>query len=986
MKSRTPEQAGYQPGSPLESLGRAQCFEVEGAEGVRVLLRLASDDEARRAFRWGMARGIGGFVAAGEDSNGAWLVRGPCGTKFDRLLKRALAPEAALAAFTALARLLAQCEQKGVFPGPLLPEHVALSTTSDVTLLADAWVSATLGATNKLLSPEPHRLRYFPAAQAGGAAWDAAANRYAFGLMFYEALAGEPAFAGQGLRLALEHRSERAPAALSVERSRALPPGLQSLCLRLLDPEAANRPGSAREIARELARIQGARVVEVSGPETEVVHDSTSERSAPARFVRTPGAARASVLLVALTSVVLAVLSARVERRSPVEVEARAPLTATSSVETCESCHPRHASEWRGSVMAHAATSPLFQSLEQLITEQVGRTRDCPDGAGILRPAGELACRDRQSGVLVTGSGGEGWCSNCHLPKLSLGGSVPAFRALEVRSRSHRPLAELVPKTALEGISCSVCHQAARPVRRGGERREYTGNAFWISSETGLRFDFRPEARGGVEGIANSGAYLNPAIFSPASAAEEDELVPSGAHRRTSDRARAYQRSSEFCGSCHDVRLFGTDVLGQSRGEHFKRLRNAYSEWAAWRDQRTRRGERAPSCVDCHLSTFPGVCLPEPGAPARDGCPPGTRFERRAPGSLAEGFVAANSERPSAHHPHYFTGVDVPLDPRFELPRAAESSLDAASLPVDPRARRDLLLVSALSLQIEALSRRGSRLEVPIRIENVGAGHRVPAGFSQERELWVELSVRDARGRLLYQVGKVSRSDEDLRDKIFTRVNSDDSSLDSQGRPLGLFGADVSDGPDAPRWSPPPELGGTRFRGRGLVNFQNGFLRCVSCIGRIGIDGRCEALPGQEGSRAARFEDAPYDQDTGECRSNLRGREALFEIFFPVGALDARRGIVKAPDAIIDTRSLAPEEPVRYVYELDVGSEKGPLEVEARLLFRAFPPFLLRAFIEYERLQDSRGKRPSGPLIDARALERLDVVEVRRTTRAGGAA
>jgi hypothetical protein len=46
----------------------------------------------------------------------------------------------------------------------------------------------------------------------------------------------------------------------------------------------------------------------------------------------------------------------------------------------------------------------------------------------------------------------------------------------------------------------------------------------------------------------------------------------------------------------------------------------------------------------------------------------------------------------------------------------------------------------------------------------------------------------------------------------------------------------------------------------------------------------------------------------------------------------------------------------------------------------------LRAFIEYERLQDSRGKRPSGPLIDARAVERLDVVEVRRATRAGGAA
>jgi hypothetical protein len=985
MKSRTPEQAGYTQAGPLEPLGRARCFSLLDAPAA-VLLRIEPGDEARATFRWGMARGIGAFYAAGEDTEGAWFVRGSRGLRFDRFLKRSPGPEEVLKAFGALAGVLAQCEEKGLFPGPLLPENIELSeTASEVVLLAGDWVALTLGASPEAVSPEPHRLRFFPPAPASGAAWDAAANRYAFGLMFYEALAGEPAFAGQGLRLSLEQRAERAPAAFSVERARALLPGIQSLCLRLLDPDEGKRPDSAREIARELGRIQRGRVDQEAPAGAETERESKPARPASARHVRAPRFAKALALGLAVASVVFALFADRDERLETWGVGSRALLTTTANAETCASCHPRHASEWRGSVMAHAATSPLFQSLEQLITEQVGRSRDCPDGAGILRPAGALACRDGRSGVVVTGSGGEGWCSNCHLPKLSLGGGVPAFRALEAGSRTHQPLAELVPEAALEGISCTVCHQAQRPVSRR-ENGEYTGNASWISTDTGARFDFRPEAGSGIDGIANSGAYLNPAIFSMIAGAKADDLVPSGAHRRTSERAKAYQRSSEFCGSCHDVRLFGTDVLAQGRGEHFKRLRNAYSEWVAWRDQKERRGERAASCVDCHLSTFPGVCAPEPGAPARDGCPPGTRFESRAPGTLADGFVATNSEQPAPHHPHYFTGVEVPLDPRHALPAARENAVDAASLPLDPRARRDLLLASAVSLEIAPLVRRGSRLSVPIRIENVGAGHRVPAGFSQERELWVELSVRDARGRVLYQVGRVARPDEDLRDKVFTRVTSDDRSLDAQGRPLGLFGADVSDGPDVPRWSPPPELGGTRFRGRGLVNFQNGFLRCVSCIGRIGADGHCEALPGQEGSRAARFEDAPYDQDTGECRSNLTGREALFETFFPVGALDARRGILKAPDAIIDTRSLAPEEPVEYVYELDVGDAAGPLDVEARLLFRAFPPFLLRAFIEYERLQDARGKRPSGPLIDERALERLDIVEVRRASRAGGAA
>jgi len=260
----------------------------------------------------------------------------------------------------------------------------------------------------------------------------------------------------------------------------------------------------------------------------------------------------------------------------------------------------------------------------------------------------------------------------------------------------------------------------------------------------------------------------------------------------------------------------------------------------------------------------------------------------------------------------------------------------------------------------------------------VGAGHRVPAGFSQEREIWVHLAVRDGDGRLLYEVGRVDRGDEDLRDKLFVRVNVRGDDLDGKGRPLGLFGADVRDGPDVPAWQPPPVLGGTSFRGRGLVNFQNGFLRCVRCLGTVGADGRCEAGVGQGDTRAARFADGDYDLDTGECRSNLTGANALFETYFPVGALDASRGLVKGPDAIVDTRSVPPRVPIRYVYDLATGGRRGPFKVEARLLFRAFPPFLVKGFAAYEREQARRGLRPSGALVSEDMLGRLEVVEIGR--------
>lgn len=390
------------------------------------------------------------------------------------------------------------------------------------------------------------------------------------------------------------------------------------------------------------------------------------------------------------------------------------------------------------------------------------------------------------------------------------------------------------------------------------------------------------------------------------------------------------------------------------------------------------------------MSTFPGVCEPTGDAQTSLGqlaagatalaraCPPGTVFTPRAPGSPAIGSVANASVGAGPVAPHYFTGVDIPLSPEFPAALVDDPTLDSFGIPRGAKQRRDLLLGRTFRFEIDGATRRGDRLEIPIVLENVGAGHRVPAGFSQEREFWVHLVVRDAQGRVVYEVGRVDRNDEDLRDKTFAVVNIDDGQIDDKGRPLGVFGADVIDGPDLPLWDPPTLLGATEMRGRGLINLQNGFLRCVKCIGEIDGRGVCQPGFGQGRHRADRFDDGLYDADTGECESNLLGGERFFETFFPVGGLDATRGVLKAADAIIDTRSAAPGKPVRYTYELDSSGAAGPLEIEARLLFRAFPPFLVRAFADYEARMEARGLRPSGALVTRAMLERLEVVELHR--------
>jgi len=610
--------------------------------------------------------------------------------------------------------------------------------------------------------------------------------------------------------------------------------------------------------------------------------------------------------------------------------------------------------------MAHAATSPLFGALESAVEEQVGRDAACPAGAGVLRPAGADACRDPQTGDARTGSGGEGWCTNCHAPAENLGrGTVPAWRATTPRSGTRAPVGEHLRGVAREGVGCLACHAAIGSAPAHGQARgAYEGNPTWTSARTGEVFLARPEDRRGVTGIANAGYLLQASsFFLPASQV-------GAAHARPDPGARAYAKTSEACGACHDVRLFGVDA---ERGEPFKRLRNAYSEWRAWADTEARVGRPPASCQDCHMSLYPGVCEPAPGAPADGGCPPGTRFAARPPGARGAGGAS-----------HWFSGVDLPMSDAYPDAYADARGTDADGVPMGARARRDLLLARTFRFAVEGASRAGASLEVPVVLENVGAGHRVPAGFSQEREIWVELVVRDGRGDVAYEVGRLDAPDADLADKVFLRVTTRDDVLDPRGRPLGVFGADVVDGRDAPRWSPDPARGGTRFRGLGLVNLQNGFLRCVRCVGVIDARGACQPGPGQGRTRADRFEDGAYELETGACRSNLSGRDALFETYFPVGALDAERGEVRAPDAIIDARSAPPGVPITYTYALDVGRRPGPFHVTARLRFRAFPPYLVRAFAEYEAGKDRAGLRADGPQVRTDMLRRVDVVDIGR--------
>lgn len=668
---------------------------------------------------------------------------------------------------------------------------------------------------------------------------------------------------------------------------------------------------------------------------------------------------------------------------SPVAVGTRPGLTRPySPAAECATCHREYYDEWRRSVMAYAARSPLFLSLEMQVQEQAGRSFDCPEGAGVLRRTdGTTACT--LNGQPLTGTFGQHWCIYCHVPADGVMGEVPPWQGTgrdPAAAASRRSLTEVAPRATHESIGCDFCHTATRGARPGDP---YVGNDAWRSPVTGARFAFRA---GDEPGIANSGYHVDPGATARSGPLPGAQVIAPGAHDPGSLDGGAYLRTSEFCGSCHDVRLFGTDAhlaRGGPPRERFKRLRNAYSEWRAvdWSRSPWAALGRAVSCQECHMSLYPGVCEPllAPGEVAPDdSCPPGTRLSARPPGATPEGPWATNAPLVRRRTPHYLTGVDVPLAPDY-AGHVDDADLDASGLPRGFVYRRRQLLRAALRMSVGAGTFDGVTLRFPLTIENVGTGHNVPAGFSQEREIWVELEVTDGAGRVVYRAGQLVDSDgdgregdEDLGDKRWDFVETSPDQLDAAGRPVGLFGAVLRDGPDRQDWRP---AGPQVFAGRGLVNLQNGYLRCVVCDGAPpDPDGFCRDAGGD---RYGRARDGAFDVESGACTDPQTGLPGhLIETFFPISGLRPQVGVVRAHDGLLGDRALLPFTPRTYQHELPAAGAQGPFTIRARLRFRAFPPFLVRSFAGYEANQASRGRRAGGPLVTLDMLDRIDIVEV----------
>ncbi len=200
---------------------------------------------------------------------------------------------------------------------------------------------------------------------------------------------------------------------------------------------------------------------------------------------------------------------------------------------------------------------------------------------------------------------------------------------------------------------------------------------------------------------------------------------------------------------------------------NYFRLENLSTEWQIGLYNSTNNPfGKVVRCQDCHMSLFPyagtttyqvgdmTVTSPTPGMFATDfAAVPGVSTDQNAP--LQQRKVVE----------HYFTGVDVPVATPAELsarlgagyPDPYATGTDTHGVPNGLATRRQDLMKAAARISLsksDTTAQLGQAFTV--RLEAVSlTGHRLPAGFSQERTVYVQLAVTDNNGFLLYQSGYV---------------------------------------------------------------------------------------------------------------------------------------------------------------------------------------------------------------------------------------
>lgn len=160
----------------------------------------------------------------------------------------------------------------------------------------------------------------------------------------------------------------------------------------------------------------------------------------------------------------------------------------------------------------------------------------------------------------------------------------------------------------------------------------------------------------------------------------------------------ALHTRSDFCATCHNVTHPFSSVA----------VERTYDEWLE-----SPYSLNDETCQDCHMPGFAGKAA----------------------------SMGPDRERVASH---WFSGANATVLGYLGEHEAAQRARD--------------MLASAAQIHFQPMPATilpGQYTSVAVKVANVGAGHKLPTGFPEGREIWIDFQVLDATGREIYRLGSV---------------------------------------------------------------------------------------------------------------------------------------------------------------------------------------------------------------------------------------
>jgi len=182
--------------------------------------------------------------------------------------------------------------------------------------------------------------------------------------------------------------------------------------------------------------------------------------------------------------------------------------------------------------------------------------------------------------------------------------------------------------------------------------------------------------------------------------------------------------NSALCGMCHNV----------THPFNGLPIERTYDEW-----KDSIYAAQGIGCQECHMTPGPGYTK-NPGK--------ATPFSKEREHIFTHWFVGANAMVPT------MLGAPTHAEMARENLRAS-ATIEFVSPPdrVKP----------------------GEFVTIAVRVTNVGAGHKLPTGFPEGREMWVDLKVTDAGGKEVYRLGAVKNGRTEPGTQSFKVIMADDA-------------------------------------------------------------------------------------------------------------------------------------------------------------------------------------------------------------------